>query len=119
MSGPAKDHLTIEAVDGFRVRPDGIQMILKLDGEPVDLLGAVIQRGSWPPGSPGLTDMQVVREHLVVTTELDTDAPARAVTWLWAGSDPAFESMQVHAQSLRSAERAALGKAQQVLGALG
>jgi hypothetical protein len=117
MDGSAEDHLTIEAVDGVRARPDGFQMTLKLNHEPDDLLRDVIQ--SWPPGSPGLTELQIVRDHLVVTTELDADAPARAAAWLWAGSDPALLAMQSHADSLRSAEREALGKVQQVFGAPG
>lgn len=115
MNGPAEYDLTIEAVEGLRVSPDGFLLTVKLDNEPDALLREVIQ--SWPAGPPGLKDVQVVRGHLVLTTELDTDAPARALTWLQGGSEPAFSAMQAHADGLRRAEREALAKVEQAFAA--
>lgn len=114
MAGPAEYDLTIETVQGLSVTPDAFLLTVRFDSEPDDLLRAVIQ--SWPAGSPGLTGMQVVRDHLVLSTELDTDAPARALTWLMGGAEPAFAAMQARAAGLRGAEREALAKVEQAFG---
>ena len=111
MTGPAEYDLTIDTVDDLSVTPGGFLLTVKFDSEPDALLREVIQ--SWPAGSPGLTGMQVVRDHLVLSTELDTAAPARALTWLLGGAEPAFAAMQAHATGLRGAEREALAKVEQ------
>jgi hypothetical protein len=111
MMGHVMEHVTIDSVDEVRVRPDGFQMTLKLDREPDELLREVIQ--GWPYGMPGLRELQVVRGHMVVSTELDADAPARALTWLLRGPEPALEAMQAQARRLREAEQEALVKAEE------
>ncbi|HEX5946775.1 MAG TPA: hypothetical protein VFY82_10885 [Acidimicrobiales bacterium] len=114
MTGPAEYDLTVKSVEGLTVTPAGFLLTVKFDSEPDGLLREVIQ--SWPAGPPGLTGMQVVRDHLVLSTDLDTDAPARALTWLLGGAEPAFAAMQAHAGGLRLAEREALAKVEQAFG---
>jgi hypothetical protein len=105
--------LRIESVDDIIVLSDGFHMTLTLDGEPDQLLSEVIQ--GWPLDSQGLRDLQVVRDHLVVTTEHDVDAPARALDWLCGGPDPALDAMERHAENLRAAGKQALALAQHAL----
>jgi hypothetical protein len=103
----------VESVDDIIVLSDGFHLTVTLDGEPDRLLSEVIQ--GWPLDSRGLRELQVVRDHIVVTTEHDVDAPARALDWLCGGPDPALEAMQHHADDLRAAGQQALTLAQHVL----
>jgi hypothetical protein len=103
----------IDSIGDIVVLPDGFKTMLILNGEPDELLSGVIER--WPLGPAGLTGLEVVRDHMVVSTELDVDAPARAVQWLRDGPDPALQAMQRHADNLRAAGAQALAKAQHAL----
>lgn len=113
----AVDPVVIDEIEGVSALPDGFRMTLRLDGEPDELLRGVIE--GWPLGSPGLRSLQVVRDRIAVVTELDVDAPARALAWLRDGPDPALAAMQRHADGLRDGARQALARAQAVLPAQG
>lgn len=105
--------MRIDSIGDIVVLPDGFLTILILDREPDELLSEVIE--GWPMSSPGLRGLQVVRDHMVVSTELDVDAPARALQWLRDGPDPALRAMQRHADTLRAAGAEALAKVQHAL----
>jgi hypothetical protein len=103
----------IAAIDEMIALPDGFQLTVILDDEPDGLLSGVIQK--WPLSPPGLRGLHVVRDHMVVSTDLDVDAPARALEWLRGGPEPALDAMQRHADNLRDAAQQALARAQHVL----
>lgn len=106
------DYVTVDGVESLQVSPDGFEMILALSDEPDDLLREVISR--WEYGTAGLKGMSVVAGRLVVWTELDVNAPAMAVKWLYGGSNPALVQMQDKARELRGAAHEALQKARDV-----
>src|SRR5215207_1548227 len=105
-------YITVTSVDRVEMSPDGFETTLVLSAEPDDLLRQVIER--WKYRTVGLKRLGVAGSRLVVSTELDVEAPASALRWLYGGSDPALVQMQGKALELRSAQREALEKARSV-----